>query len=75
MKNNRKPKKEAKKKQKIIKKLNFWKNKQNFTFFKRNVKHQHDTIQWKFNMELMIAQQWDGVKLENMFVFWIVEGR
>jgi len=26
-------------------------------------------------MELMIAQQWDGVKLENMFVFWIVEGR
>ena len=23
-------------------------------------------------MELMIAQQWDGVKWENMFVFWMV---
>lgn len=23
-------------------------------------------------MELMIAQQWDGVKWENMSVFWMV---
>ena len=69
---NQKKQKTAKKSQKTLK---FLENKQKNNVFGRSVKYQHDTIECKFNMKLMIAQQWNGVKSENMFVFWIVEGR